>query len=94
MAPMRRVSPLIPAFLCLAILALTARAQVVNYTWIADGDGTNDNFANTANWQDGQVPLNNANSRWVFPSAGGFGNEELVTVPTGTVNLDSFFFLF
>jgi autotransporter-associated beta strand protein len=91
MRPMRRVPSLIPAFLGFAVLALSLQAQVVNYTWIAAGDGTNDDFANPANWADGQVPLNSPDSRWVFPVGEFYYDPEVVTLSGGVVNLDSMY---
>lgn len=69
------------------VVANVAQAQVITYTWIATGDGTNADFNNTANWQGGVVPVNTGQARLNFPTG-----TDTVTLPSGALNLDSLYF--
>lgn len=87
---MRRINlrGILQTFGCF-VLTLSAGAQIVTYTWIASGGGTDDNYSNTANWQSGQVPLNDGLARLSFPTANG---PEVVTLPSGSLTLNSLYF--
>jgi len=70
------------------VFALSAKAQVVTWYWLASGAGVTDDYSNPANWQGGVVPTNDGMARLQLPLATG---PEVMVLPDGALAIDSIY---